>query len=121
MLDSDGREGSYHAIAKRLRSMFGLIGAADNTEAMALATRLADYDRLLAEKTETSRQKLAELQKAGDIKTVINNYFEAFAVKDFPPQLALPATPAAIQAWATGLRTWQARLDEAVDYCRLAE
>ncbi|MCX7024925.1 MAG: hypothetical protein NT080_09920 [Spirochaetes bacterium] len=121
VLDSKGGEGSFHAMSKRLHGMFDLIAATENPEVKKLAARLAEYDRILGEKTALSRKKLEELGKHGDVKSVVDRYWNDFAAGGFPPSLEIQAGPDAINAWAVSIGTWRKKLDEAVAYCALAE
>ncbi len=121
VLGAGGGEGRFHGVSKRFHGMLEAIAGKSSPEYLKAVETLAAYDRLLSEKTEQSKAKLAEIQGFGDMAQQINAYWDAFAEKGYPPLLPTKRTEEDVRKWAARMREWQAKLDRAVPYMKLVE
>lgn len=114
VLGTDGGEGSFHATARRLRDLFAAITNQAHPDVVLLAERLTEFEALLAQKTEVSRQKLAELLGAGDPKGRFEAFDKEFAVPAYPPRLPTKCGDEEIRKWAVAIKGWGTKLGEVV-------
>ncbi|MCX5831619.1 MAG: hypothetical protein NT140_07000 [Deltaproteobacteria bacterium] len=116
VLGADGCDGTFHSTSKRLHDMLAPVENVDHPDAKAAYAALAEFDALLAEKTETSKVQLADLLVKGELFTAVTQHMGAFEVPTFPPRISADCNDDDVARFANGLLEWQHRLETTVPY-----